>query len=147
LVTLLCLYASADTDLGDLTADDLKRLAQRSDPGDRYLLTEVRQLTVDNDDKVLRFIDDLVEASYGLPEALTRLEEGPAGRALGRRDLTAEAIALISRIVRAAILHLDPDGVPVAFAGRLPTLALAIASGAPALVSQGGSPEDRALRR
>ncbi len=145
LVILLCLYAHGDSDLAEMTPGERESLARRSDPQDEFLLTEVRQLEVT--DEVLRFVDDLVEASFGLPEALARLENGSAGRALGRRELTTEALALVDAIVKTCILHLDPDGVPVVFAGDPPSLGLAVASSARGLVIQGVRPTDRALRR
>jgi hypothetical protein len=145
LVTLLCLHAHADGDLSDLTAAERQQLALRADPGDELLLAEVRQLPVT--DEVVRFIDELVEASFGLAEALTRLEEGPAGRALARRELTRRALELVSAVVRAGMLHLDPEGVPVSFAGEPASLALTVASGSRTLIIQGTGPADRALRR
>ncbi|GHJ12234.1 hypothetical protein [Micromonospora sp. AKA38] len=145
LVTLLCLSAHCDGDLAALTAAERESLAQHADPRDEFLLTEVRQLTAT--DAMVRFVDDLVEASFGLPEALARLENGPAGRALGRRELTTEAMALISAIVRAGALHLEPDGVPVVFAGGPPSLALAVGSGGRRLLLQSDGPAARALRR
>src|SRR5436305_2059756 len=88
LVTLLCLYTHSDGDseLADLTSAQREYLARRIDPADNFLLTEVRHLPVN--DEALRFVDDLVGASLGLADALSRLERGAAGRALGRRDLT-----------------------------------------------------------
>ncbi|MCW3820195.1 hypothetical protein ONA91_37775 [Micromonospora sp. DR5-3] len=144
LVTLLCLHAHGDSDLADLTSAERERLAQLSDPRDEFLLTEVQRLAAT--DEMLRFVDDLVEASRGLPEALARLDDGPAGRELGRRDLTVEAMALVGAIVQAGILHLDPNGVPIAFADGPSSLALAIASGNRLLISGTGAAE-RALRR
>ncbi|WP_197938807.1 hypothetical protein [Phytohabitans flavus] len=145
LVTLLCLYAYGDTDLGDLTTADRESLAERGDRSDRFLLTEVRQLRVD--DEGLRFIDDLVEASRGLPEALARLEGGPAGRALGRREFTVEATALLNAVIRAGTLYLDPDGVPIVLTGGPLGLPLAVGSDARELVVVGNGPAERALRR
>jgi hypothetical protein len=144
LVTLLCLYAHGDSDLADLTAAELESLAERSDPRDEFLLREVRRLAATRE--VLAFIDDLVEASFGLPEALARLEDGAAGRVLGRRELTADAVALLRAVVRAGILPLDPEGVPVVFSGGPPSLALALAADARALMIDGGAPAERALR-
>ncbi|OLB80378.1 MAG: hypothetical protein AUI14_06890 [Actinobacteria bacterium 13_2_20CM_2_71_6] len=145
LVTLLCLHAHGDGDLADLTATEREELARRGDPRDELLRTEVRQLSVT--DEAVRFIDELVEASFGLPEALTRLEEGPAGRALGRRELTAEALKLVTAVVQAGMLHIDADGVPVSFTGEPSSLALAVASGPRTLAIQGAGPDERALRR
>lgn len=145
LVSLLCLAAHGDGDLADLTAADREALAEHIDPADRLLLTEVRQLVATGE--MLRFIDDLVEASFGLPDALTRLEQGSAGRALGRRELTAEAIALIGAVAKAVMLHLDPEGTPLTFSGDPPSLGLAVALIAQHLVVSGNEPADRALRR
>ncbi len=145
LVTLLCLYAHGDSDLAEMTPTERESLARRSDPRDEFLLTEVRQLEVTGE--VLRFVDDLVEASFGLPEALARLENGPAGRAIGRRELTPEALALIEAIVKTGVLHLDPDGVPIIFAGDPASLGLALSSSAREFVIHGERPTDRALRR
>lgn len=145
LVTLLCLAAEADHDLADLTTAERVRLAERSDPGDEFLLTEVRELGAAGE--LLQFVDDLVEASFGLSEALARLEAGPAGRTLRRRELTVEGIELVRAVVQAGTLHLDPDGVPVAISGCPPSLGLAIATGARHLVIDGSAPAERALRR
>ncbi|GAA4701392.1 hypothetical protein [Phytohabitans rumicis] len=145
LVTLLCLYAYGDSDLADLSAGERESLAERSDRGDSFLLSEVRQLRVDHD--VPQYIDDLIEASRGLPEALARLEGGPAGRALGRRELTAEATTLVNAVVRASTMYLDPDGVPIVFTGSPPSLPVAIASEARELVVVGNGSAERAVRR
>lgn len=145
LVTLLCLHAHGDGDLADLSTTEREELARRADPHDEFLLAEVRQLSAT--DEVVSFIDELVEASFGLPEALARLEEGSAGRALGRRELTAEALDLITAVARAGILHLGVDGVPVSFTGEPSSLALVVASGSRALVVQDTGPAERALRR
>jgi predicted DNA-binding transcriptional regulator AlpA len=145
LVTLLCLHAHGDSDLADLTATEREELARRSDPHDEFLLAEVRQLSAT--DEVMRFVDELVEASFGLPEALTRLEKGPAGRALGQRALMSEALELVTAVVRAGMLFLDPEGVPVSCTGEPPSLALAVASVSRALVIRGSGPAERALRR
>ena len=145
LVTLLCLQAHCDGDLADLSADERAELAARVDPDDRFLLTEVEQLTPTTE--MLRFVDDLVEASYGLPDALARLENGPAGRALARRELTAEAISVIGAVIRAGVRHLDPEGVPIGFAGGAASLALAVGADSPCLVVPGDGPDERGLRR
>jgi hypothetical protein len=147
LVTLLCLYTHGDGDseLADLTSAERERLARRIDPADEFLLTEVGQLSAT--DEALRFVDDLVEASLGLADALSRLEHGAAGRALGRRELTAQALTLAAAVTQALAMHLDADGVPVAFAGGPPGLALAVASAGRHLGIEGNGQAERALRR
>jgi hypothetical protein len=145
LVRLLCLAAHADGDLADLTAAERESLAERADPGDDVLLSEVRHLAATNE--TLRFVDDLVEASYGLPEALARLEAGPANRALAHRDLTDEATELVAAVVAACTEYLDADRVPVAVTGCPTSLALAVASSARPLAVTDDGPEGRALRR
>ncbi|MBI1758770.1 MAG: hypothetical protein HYR62_06040 [Actinobacteria bacterium] len=145
LVALLCLYPHLDGDLADLGPDELVRLAEQVDPADTYLLAEVRQVAADP--AVPRFLDDLVEASHGLAEALTRLENGQAGRALGRRDLTTDATAIIASVVQTATLHLDPDGTTIAVTDSPASLLPAVAPSAARVVIDGTGPDDRALRR
>ena len=145
LVTLLCLHSMSDGDLTDLSSDRLRHLAELIDPGDAFLLREVRGWAFDTD--VLRFVDDLVEASFGLPQALACLENGAAGRALARRELTPEAIALLAEVASSCVLHLDPEGVPVVVHAGPTDFALAAAGHGRSLVVKGDGPAQRALRR
>ena len=120
-------------------------LAHDVDPDDRVLLHEVeacRPATF-----TLQFIDELVEASYGPREALDRLDQSRAARALGTRDFTADAVELIHAVADACALHLDPEGVPLVHTGPTSSLTLALADTFTQLVVPDDIPELRDIRR
>src|SRR4029450_55371 len=73
-VTLLRLHTLTGEELTGLGAERLVALAERADARDRLLLREVRSLAVSPG--LLGYVDDLVEASYGAPDALARVESG-----------------------------------------------------------------------
>ncbi|GAA3450547.1 hypothetical protein [Dactylosporangium matsuzakiense] len=145
LVTLLCLQTLSGQELTDTTAVEREHLAAEHDPGDAFLLREVR--TVDAPRDVLGFIDDLVEASFGPAEALASLERGRAGRATGARDLTDEAVELLRAVVRTCGSHIDPEGVPLMFTGGSSSLALSLADDLGRLIVRGDGIKGRALLR
>ncbi|MEU4803060.1 hypothetical protein [Actinosynnema sp. NPDC023587] len=145
LVTWLCLAAQTGEELAETTPDQRIALARGVDPDDRVLLREVeasRPATC-----TLRFIDDLIEASYGPREALDRLEQGRAARALGTRDLTSDAVDLVHAVADACALHLDPEGVPLVHVGPASNVTLALAETSTHLVVPGDTPELRDIRR
>lgn len=111
-VTLLCLQMVAGVELEDLSARQLTEVAQRADPDDRYLLGEVRDL--DATPELLRYVDDVVAASFGGPDALTRVESGRLRRVVAERGLTDELMDLVCSVVEAARLSLSADAVTLA---------------------------------
>ncbi|WP_054056214.1 hypothetical protein [Alloactinosynnema sp. L-07] len=145
LTTLLCLRALTEEDMADTDHDHRVSLAEQVDSEDRFLLSEVTALTVDQAD--LRFVDDLVEAAFSLDDALGRLEGGEIGRAAADRDLNAEAVNLIRTVVAACGAHLDPEGVPLVSAGEDAALAVSIAAEFSELVVPSDGAAARALRR
>jgi hypothetical protein len=145
LVTWLCLAALTGEELAETTAENRIILARRVDSNDRVLLREVEASVPAV--CTLRFIDDLVEASYGPREALDRLEQGRAARALGTRDLTSDAVDLLHAVVDACALHLDPEGVPLVHVGPASSVTLALADTFTHLVVPGDTPELRDIRR
>jgi hypothetical protein len=145
LVTWLCLAALAGEELAETAPNQRIALARSVDPDDLVLLHEVeasRPATC-----TLRFIDDLVEASYGFSEALDRLEQGRAARALGTRGLTSDAVDLVHAVADACALHLDPEGVPLVHVGPASNLTLMLAETSAHLVVPGDTPELRDIRR
>ena len=109
-VTLLCLHTLTGEDLTgeDLTGDGAERLvalAERADAGDRLLLREVRSLGVTPG--LLGYVDDLVEASYGAPDALSRVESGRLAREAADRGVTEELAALLRAVAAAGRAYLD----------------------------------------
>jgi hypothetical protein len=145
LVTWLCLAALAGEDLAETTPEQRTALARDVDPDDRVLLREVtasKPATC-----TLRFIDDLIEASYGPREALDRLEQGRAARALGTRDLTSDAVDLVHAVADACALHLDPEGIPLVHVGPASSVTLPLAETFASLVMPGDTLELRDIRR
>lgn len=122
-VTLLCLYAMTGEHLGSRDRQRLVALAEDVDPEDRLLLREVQGL--DTTPQLPDYVDELIEASYGPPDALQRLMNGRLGRAIGGRGLSDELITALGRVVDGARRHLGDDGVALvppaghAFARRL----------------------------
>ncbi len=145
LVTLLCLQVHAGQDLVETTATERESLARECDPRDVFMLREVMAANATKD--ALRFVDDLVESSYGAGEALDRLESGRLGRAIGARDLTLGAVDLVRAVAKACALHIDPEGVPLVHTGGSKMLTLALAGDFAHLVVPGDCAEQRALRR
>jgi hypothetical protein len=111
-VTLLCLQAMTGAEMEGLGPDELVSLAAGVDPRDGILLREVRALRTDQ--KLLRYVDDLVEASYGVSDALARLEAGRLRRESGERGLTDELVGLLRTITVAARAHLGDEAVALA---------------------------------
>lgn len=108
-VVLLCLHALTGDELEGRSAAELVTAAQRVDADDHVVLRELRAMTPTAE--LLRYVDDLVEASFGLPDALNRVLAGRLKRAAAERGLGDEAIELVRSIVDAARLSLDADVV------------------------------------
>lgn len=70
-MTLLCLQTTTGEELAWTTATQRTALADRVDPRDEFMASEVWSATPTAE--VLEYVDDLVEASYGGAEALTRV--------------------------------------------------------------------------
>lgn len=148
LAALLCLRACTGEELSETTAGRREALATGADPRDEFMRREVEAAAARED--VLRFVDDLAEASYGFGDALTRLESGRIGRATGVRDLTSEAVELVRTVATSCELCLDPEGASLVHAGDGPasaTLTLALAGDFAHLIVPGDSAQSRALRR
>ncbi|SDP90897.1 hypothetical protein SAMN04487905_112191 [Actinopolyspora xinjiangensis] len=145
LVTLLCLATETGVELAETTTQDRHKLATNLDPQDEFLRREVEAMTPSP--ATVRFIDDLIEASFGAAEALDRLEHGRVGRAIGVRDLTAEAIDLVRHITASCGLHLDTEGTPLVHAGEATQLTLKLAADFNHVVVTSDRSQQRALRR
>lgn len=109
IITLLAWRVITGEELSGTTDYDRVRAAAEHDPDDNLLLREIRQL--DLSDAVLEYVDDLMEASFGPADALARLDSGRLKRQAGDRELTAEAVELISAVVTACAVHLGRDRV------------------------------------
>lgn len=108
-VTFICLYVLTGAELMGRTAAELRDLAEQADPRDRLLVREVRAAAgVTN---LLRYVDDLVEASYGVPDALDRVERGRLRRDAAERGLSNELVDLLCSITSAVRLYFTDDTV------------------------------------
>ncbi|MDN5858637.1 MAG: hypothetical protein L0H84_08425 [Pseudonocardia sp.] len=108
-ITFLCLHALTGAELDEHTAAELADLAEQTDPHDSLLLREVKATA--GDPHLLRYVDDLVEASYGTPDALARLERGRLRREAAERGLNDELVDLLCSVTTAARLYLTDDAV------------------------------------
>ncbi len=109
IVALLCLHAMTGDELDGLTKSQLVELAERADAHDHVVLREVRVLTDAPD--LTRYVDDLVEASFGLDDALVRLESGRLRRQAGGRGLTEDVVELVRAVAAACRVHLGDEAV------------------------------------
>lgn len=108
-VTMLCLRTVGDAELADLTPAELTDLAGQVDPDDRFLAREVR--TIADTSELPRYVDDLVAASYGPPDALARLDAGRLRRQARERGFSDPAVALLGAVTAASRIHLAGDAV------------------------------------
>jgi hypothetical protein len=138
-VTLLCWHVLTGEELSGTTLEQRVTLAAERDPDDTFLLREVRALRPST--AVLEYVDDLVEASFGASDALSRVETGRLKRTLAARDLTPEAVELLRTVTQACVGHLDQDGAALRTDGM--PLTLEVASGSDLYIVG----DDRSIRR
>lgn len=138
-VTLLCWHVLSGADLAGTSKARRSRAADEFDPDDVIVAREIREMTVSAD--VLAYVDDLVEASHGPGDALTRVETGRLRRDLGLRELTSRGIELLQCVLEAATVHLEQDQVVLRAEGSAAVLDVAEVCGVDITTS------DRALRR
>lgn len=141
LVTLLCLHAAGLDEVETSTPARREAVALEADPADRFLLTETR--TLSSEPATLRYVDDLIEASYGPADALARLDTGRLGRERRERGFAAPLIELIGEVATACRVHLDRDQIAL----RLGSCDLLDLAGGFAGVSVVAGAQERALRR
>lgn len=108
-VVLLCLHALTGDELEGCSAAELVAAAERVDASDHVVLRELRAMRPTAEG--LRYVDDLVEASFGPSDALDRLQAGRLSRVAAERGLDDEAVDLVRASVDAARLSLDAEVV------------------------------------
>ncbi|GGU42837.1 helix-turn-helix transcriptional regulator [Nocardioides albus] len=106
-VTLLCLRALGVDELGPLTPAGVAAAAAQHDPKDALVRRELTGAEVDA--ATLRYVDDLVEGSYGLADALTRVGSGRLRREASEQGLADGLLRLLRTVVETARLHLGED--------------------------------------
>lgn len=103
-ITLLCLYAMSGVEPGSLGHEALIDVAERVDPDDDLLLSEVKALG--HRPELSRYVDELIEASYGPSDAYERVMSGRLVRSTGERGLSDQLLDLIVAVAAAANQHL-----------------------------------------
>lgn len=124
-VILLCLRALGVGELEPLSPQGVVAAAAQRDPEDATVRRELATATLDP--SMLRYVDDLVEGSFGLSDALKRVESGRLRREARGPALADELLTLLATVVESTRLHLGDD---VALdPGDDPQVAAALADG------------------
>ena len=108
-VTMLCLRTLGGTELEELTPAEVANLAEQVDPDDRFLAREVRAIA--DTSGLARYVDELMAASYGPPDALARLDASRLRRQAHERGLSDTAVALLGAVAAASRIHLAGEAV------------------------------------
>lgn len=111
-VTLLSLQAATGMDLAGLDGPGLAAAATVADPDDVFLRREVA--AVPDARSMARYVDNLVEASFGAADALDRVTSGPLARQAGGRGLAEGAAKVLGALAAVACVHLGAEGVALA---------------------------------
>ncbi|MGI8701059.1 MAG: hypothetical protein ACR2JU_07610 [Nocardioidaceae bacterium] len=101
-IALLVLAKLAGDGIGEA---DLAQLAEAHDPDDELLRSEVASASAET----VRYVDDLMAASYGPADALARLDSSRMGRGRGRGELADDGVRLVAAVARALLVHLGSD--------------------------------------
>lgn len=127
ILALLAWRALTGEELSGTTSAERTRLAEEFDPDDALLLREVRSMRPAA--TTLQYVDELVEASFGLPDALARAERGRLNRELAVRDLTDKATTILSRVLAGCAVFVGVEDLTLGTDGTTVSLAVAAESG------------------
>ncbi len=127
LVTLLAWRALTGVELTGTTPAERLRLAHEYDPDDTYVLGEMR--TIRPGAATLEYVDELVEASFGLSDALERIEHGRLHRERLVRELTDDAVGILGRVVAECAVFLGVEDMSLRVDGSAVSLAVAAECG------------------
>ncbi|ABM10884.1 hypothetical protein H7I42_08270 [Mycolicibacterium vanbaalenii PYR-1] len=139
LVVLLAWRVLTGVELAGTNPAERARLAEEYDPDDRCVLTEIR--TIRPTGAVLEYVDELVEASFGLPDALARIEQGRLYRERAVRELTGDAVRILGRVVTECAVFLGAEDMTLRADGSTVSMAVAAECG------MGVTSKDRAVLR
>jgi hypothetical protein len=110
-VTMLTLRAAIGDDLSQMSTAERTALAEQIDPNDQFLLSEVQPLA--DQDRLVTYVDTLMDASYGPADALDRLYTTRLARWEGDRGLTDELVKLLTELAATCREHVGPDDVAI----------------------------------
>ncbi len=143
-VTLLTLRSTTGDDLGPMSAAERIALAEQFDPGDQFMLSEVRLLA--DQDRLAAYADALMDASYGPPDALDRLYTTRLARWEGDHGLNDALVEILTVLAATCGEHVGPDDVAIDL--RIDRRARSIGQGFANVRSGGGnSSEAREMLR
>lgn len=126
-VVMLAWRALTGDELSGTSPAERIRLAQEFDPDDNFILREIRLLLPS--EATLRYVDELVEASFGLPDALSRVERGRLKRELAQREITVGAVAMLARVVTECAVFLGAEEPTLHADGSATSLSVAAECG------------------
>lgn len=131
LVVLLTWHALTGLQLAGTTPAERSEQAEEYDPDDGCVLRELQ--VMDPPAATLEYVDQLVEASFGLPDALARIERSRLQRELGIRELAAGAVGLLARVIAECAVFLEPEDLALRVDGSPTSLAVAGECGLPVI--------------
>ena len=108
-VTFLALRAMSGQELGGCSADELTEMAAAVDAEDGFLLSEVTAIGADP--VLASYVDDLMESSLGLADALDRAYASRLARSPHAHGLADGALQLLDVIAATCRMHLGSDEV------------------------------------
>jgi hypothetical protein len=142
-VTMLTLRIATGDDLSQMSAAERTALAEQLDPGDQFLLSEVQPLA--DQHQLATYVDALMDASYGPPDALDRLYTTRLARWEGDHGPSDELVKLLTTLAATCREHVGPDDVAIDL--RIDRRARSIAQGFATVRSTGNSPKAREMLR
>lgn len=142
-VTMLTLRAAIGDDLSQMSAAERTALAEQIDPDDQFLLAEVRPLA--DQDRLVRYVDTLMDASYGPADALDRLYTTRLARWEAHRGLSDELVKLLTELASSCREHVGRDNVAIDL--RVDRRAHSIARGFACAKPAGKCPKAREMLR
>lgn len=141
-VTMLTLRAAIGDDLSQMSAEERIALAEHIDPGNQFLLSEVRSLA--DQDRLVAYVDALMDASRGPEDALKCLYTTRLARWEGDHGFSDELVELLTELAAVCREHVGPEDVSIDL--RIDRRARSIGQGFANVRSREGSKAREMLR-
>lgn len=108
-ITFLALRALSGQELGGCSVDELTEMAASVDAEDGFLFSEVTAIGANS--VLASYVDDLMESSLGLADALDRAYASRLARSPHARGLADGALELLDAVAATCRMHLGSDEV------------------------------------
>lgn len=108
-ITFLALRALSGQELGGCSVDELTEMAAGVDAEDGFLFSEVTSIGANR--ALASYVDDLMESSLGLADALDRAYASRLARSPHARGLSDGALELLDAVAVTCRMHLGSDEV------------------------------------